>query len=201
MSRTSYANTMTKKAFRLYEAYPEVKKWYDELFALRSPRTAINYIECLAGFVEDTGKPPSELAKLNSDDACELMKGWAIKKRNSISDSRIGVIWFAVKNFLKTHKIRVHEELPFSQIQTKYSDKIPTKNELRQIMDATSSLSTKIAMQLMAYGGLRNEDAVDLTYGSIETDSERARLIQRFRPDQEDYEGCFQTVPRLGQIF
>ncbi|MCJ7632753.1 tyrosine-type recombinase/integrase [Candidatus Bathyarchaeota archaeon] len=173
MSRTSYSDLPTKKATRLYESSEEVKAWYDELKALKSSRTAVNYIECLAGFVQDNAKSPSELTKLNSDEAYELMKGWAIKRRGSLSDKRISVVWFATRSFLKFHKVRVDGEFPISNIQVKYLDKIPTKEELQLILDATSSIQVKISIQLMAYSGIRPEDIVDLTYGSIKTDFER----------------------------
>jgi integrase len=52
-------------------------------------------------------------------------------------------------------------------------DKIPTKEELRQILNAASSLSTKIAIELMCYAGLRPKDICDLTYSSIKNDFEK----------------------------
>ncbi|MEM3731223.1 MAG: hypothetical protein QW667_04040 [Candidatus Bathyarchaeia archaeon] len=61
---------------------------------------------------------------------------------------------------------------PFKKT-VKYLDKIPTKEELRQILNAASSLSTKIAIELMCYGGLRPEDICDLTYSSIKNDFEK----------------------------
>jgi hypothetical protein len=41
---------------------------------------------------------------------------------------------------------------------TKYLDKIPTREELKLILDVAPSLSTKIAIELMAYASLRPED-------------------------------------------
>lgn len=61
---------------------------------------------------------------------------------------------------------------PFKKT-VKYLDKIPTKEELRQILNAASSLSTKIAIELMRYGGLRPKDICDLTYSSIKNDFEK----------------------------
>lgn len=175
MARASYGDTLSRRATVLYESYPEVKKWYDELSALKNFRTAQGYIDSLAGFSEDVGKTPADLVKLNAEEAYELMRSWAIKKRQagSITDGRIGVIWFGVKSFFRFHKIKIDGDLPFSKMRVKYLDKIPTKEELRQILDTAPSLSTKISIQLMAYSGLRPEDICDLTYASIKHDFEK----------------------------
>ena len=53
-------------------------------------------------------------------------------------------------------------------------DKIPTKEELSKILSAPKlSLSTKIAIHFMAFGGLRPEDLTKLTYASIKGDFEK----------------------------
>jgi hypothetical protein len=81
-------------------------------------------------------------------------------------------LWNAVKNFLKFHGIEVKNKLPFKKT-IKYLDKIPTKEELRQILNAATSIPTRIAIELMCYGGLRPEDICDLTYSSIKSDFEK----------------------------
>jgi len=175
MVRTSYANTLSKRALSLYESYPEVKNWYDELSVLNTLRTAQGYTDSLAGFLDDVNKKPDELVKLNSEQAYDLMRNWAVQKRKtgSITDGRISLIWFGAKSFFKFHKIRIEGDFPFSKMRVKYLDKIPTKQELKRIMQTAPSLSTKIAIQLMAYSGLRPEDICDLTYSSIKHDFEK----------------------------
>lgn len=174
MSRSSYSHVLSKRASALVNSSVEVKKWFDETSGLKSPRTAIDYTDSFTGFVSDVGMPPSELVRLNSDQAYDLMKDWGIQKRKSqtISDGRIKQIWFGAVSFFRYHKIKVDSELPFSQMEIKFRDKIPTKSELKQILDVTPSISTKIAVQLMAYSGLRPEDVADLTYGSVREDLE-----------------------------
>ncbi|MEE9459041.1 MAG: hypothetical protein V3V84_04680, partial [Candidatus Bathyarchaeia archaeon] len=83
MVRTSYANTLSKRALSLYESYPEVKNWYDELSVLNTLRTAQGYTDSLAGFLDDVNKKPDELVKLNSEQAYDLMRNWAVQKRKT----------------------------------------------------------------------------------------------------------------------
>jgi len=142
MVRTSYANTLSKRALSLYESYPEVKNWYDELSVLNTLRTAQGYTDSLAGFLDDVNKKPDELVKLNSEQAYDLMRNWAVQKRKtgSITDGRISLIWFGAKSFFKFHKIRIEGDFPFSKMRVKYLDKIPTKQELKRIMQTAPSL-------------------------------------------------------------
>jgi len=175
MARSSYADTLSKRALSLYESYLEVKNWYDELSVLKTLRTAQGYTDSLAGFLNDVKKKPDELVKMNSDQAYDLMRNWAVQKRRngSLTDGRISLIWFGVKNFFKFHKIRIEGDFPFSKMRVKYLDKIPTKQELKRIIQTAPSISTRIAIQLMAYSGLRPEDICDLTYASIKHDFEK----------------------------
>jgi|GEM_PF-1277084 len=175
MARTSYADSLSKRASILYESYSEVKKWYDESKVAMSLRTIQGYVDSLSGFLKEVGMTPSQLLKLSPDDAHDLMRSWAIQKRQSrtISDGRIGLIWHGVRNFLEFHRIRTNGKLPFTKVRGKYLDKIPTKDELKLILDSTPSLPVKIAILLMGYSGLRPEDVVDLTYGCVKNDFEK----------------------------
>ena len=83
-----------------------------------------------------------------------------------------------VKSFFKFHGIEVKGEFPLKR-KVKYLDKIPTRNELKLILNAAPSLSTKIGIQLMAYGGLRPEDIYDLTYASIKRDFENKLVAEK----------------------
>lgn len=171
MERFSYRYTLSKRALKLYEGCGEVRGWFGELVAVRSGRTACDYVDMLADFVEGCGKSPEELIKLTSNEALSVLKNWALGevRKGSRSTGRLYTIWNAVKSFLKFHGIEVQGKLPFKK-GIKYLDKIPTKEELRQIMNAASSIPTRIAIELMCYGGLRPEDICDLTYSSIKND-------------------------------
>ena len=174
MERFSYRYALSKRGLRLYEGCAEVRAWFDELRALRSGRTAYDYVDMLAGFVESSGKTPEELVKLSPNEAYEVLKKWALAgiRSGSCSSGRLYAVWNAVKGFLKFHGIEVKKRPPFKK-NVKYLDKIPTKEELRQILNAAPSVSTRIAIELMCYGGLRPEDICDLTYSSIKNDVER----------------------------
>jgi integrase len=174
LKRFSYRHTLSKRALKLYECCGEVKAWFDELVTVRSGRTAYDYVDMLADFVESCGLSPKELLKLTPNEAFAVLKNWAMAeiRKGSKSTGRLYTIWNAVKNFLKFNGIVVQGKPPFKR-GVKYLDKIPTKEELRQILNATSSISTRIAIELMCYSGLRPEDICDLRYASIKNDFEK----------------------------
>ena len=174
MERFSYRYTLSKRALKLYEGCGEVKDWFDELVAVRSGRTACDYVDMLADFVESCGRSPEELVKLTPNEALSVLKNWALRevRKGSRSTGRLYTIWNAVKSFLKFHGVEVQGKPPFKK-GIKYLDKIPTKEELRQILNAATSIPTRIAIELMCYGGLRPEDICDLTYSSIKNDFEK----------------------------
>ncbi|MEM0084531.1 MAG: tyrosine-type recombinase/integrase [Candidatus Methanomethylicia archaeon] len=150
---------------------------------MRSGRTAHDYLDMLAGFVESSGKSPKDLVGLSSSEAYDVLRKWDLSelRKCSYTTGRLYVLWNAVKNFLKFHGIEVKNKPPFKKT-VKYLDKIPTKEELRQILNAASSLSTKIAIELMRYGGLRPKDICDLTYSSIKNDFEGGSPFAVFVP-------------------
>lgn len=172
MGKFNYKNTLSTRAKELYKRYDEVKRWFDEVSSIKSERVAYDYIDMLAGFVKDTGISPRELCQLSPKGAFEAMKGWAIGKLSSISTGRLHVIWYAVKSYLDFNGVEVKGGPPFRRVM-KYLDKIPTKEELKVIIDSAPNLSTKIAINLMAYSGIRPEDICDLTYSCIKADFEK----------------------------
>jgi len=174
LERFSYRYTLSKRALKLYEDYGEVRAWFDEFSTVRSPRTACDYVDMLADFLEGCGMSPGELVEMNSAQAFQVMKNWALEemRRGGRSTGRLYTIWNAVKSFLKFHGIEVKNKPPFRR-GVRYLDKIPTKEELRQILNAATSIPTRIAIELMCYGGLRPEDICDLRYASIKNDFER----------------------------
>jgi len=174
MARTSYSGLLSKRASELCKNFSEVKTWFETITELKSPRTQNDYLEALDGFIHDTGKSPAELVRLNSKEAYELMKDWVVKKlkSKSVSSGTVHAHWYGIRSFFEHHQIMIIGECPVKR-GVKTFDKIPTKEELKHIMDAAPSLQTKIAIHLIAYGGLRPEDVCDLTYGSVKDDIEK----------------------------
>ncbi|MEM2896021.1 MAG: hypothetical protein QW265_00085 [Candidatus Bathyarchaeia archaeon] len=135
MDKFSYKVSLSKRALELFESYPEVKAWYDEVSA-KSPRTSRDYADALASFAKAVGKNPKELIKLSSKKAYSLMKGWVISElqSKSVTSGRIHAIWYGVKSFIEFHGVEVKGEFPLKQ-KVRYLDKIPTKEELKLILD------------------------------------------------------------------
>jgi len=170
---SSYSNILAKKVLRFYRSSPEARKWFDETKALRSFRTAQQYLESLELFCSFTNKKPSELLKLKAIAIKELVKNYCIKKMSGgVGSGVMARRWRAIASFFRFHDKDIGKEVPF-KAKDKFLDKIPTKEELRKILDATSSISTKIAVHLMAYAGMRPEDICDLTYASVKKDFEK----------------------------
>ncbi len=175
MVRTSYNHALVKKASQLVGSSEAVRKWYDEISFTKQPRTSCDYVNELACFCEDVKKTPEQLLELNAKHAYELMKGWAGQKirLKVYSLKTVHARWYAIRSFFKFHEIEIKDDFPIPHIRTKFSDKIPTREDLRQILNAASFFNTKIGIQLLAYSGIRPEDICDLTYASIKHDFEK----------------------------
>lgn len=117
MERFSYRYTLSKRALKLYEDYGEVRAWFDEFSTVRSPRTACDYVDMLADFLEGCGMSPGELVEMNSAQAFQVMKNWALEemRRGGRSTGRLYTIWNAVKSFLKFHGIEVKNKPPLQE--------------------------------------------------------------------------------------
>jgi integrase len=185
MVRYSYDHTLSKKASLLLKRSRKVKAWYNEVSGLLQIRTATDYVDDLARVVEDVKKTPEQLLKMRPKTIYNLLKGWVISKTRSdmLSHKRSHAMWYAVSSFLKFHEQHIGGDFPLRRLVVKNLDKIPTKQDLKLIMNAASSLSTKISILLMAYSGLRPEDVCDLTYASIKHDFERGGLSLRSSRD------------------
>jgi integrase len=170
---------LPSKFFPLYKEFEECRRWIEDCsITLRRWRTVMDYARVFTEFVKFTGKNPKMLAKLSYDEALELMKKfalWRVRKKG-ISPKRVHMEWFALAGFFKLHGIK--GEYPFPSriipVTVKYLDKIPNKEELQRILSAPRlDLSTKIAIHLIAYAGIRPEDACNLTYSCIKEDFEK----------------------------
>ena|GEM_PF-5905991 len=80
-------------------------------------RTAYNYVDMSADFVESCGLSPKELLKLTPNEAFTVLKNWAIAeiRKGSKSTGKLYTIWNAVKNFLKFNGIVVQGKPPFQK--------------------------------------------------------------------------------------
>ncbi|MCX8177887.1 MAG: hypothetical protein N3F10_06300 [Candidatus Bathyarchaeota archaeon] len=84
-------------------------------------------------------------------------------RKGSRSTGRLYTIWNAVKSFLKIHGIEVQGKPPFKK-GIKYLDKISTKGELRQILNAATSIPTRIPLSSCAMG-----DCVQKIFATLHT--------------------------------
>jgi hypothetical protein len=80
LERFSYIHTLSERALRVYEDYAEVRAGFDELKILRSGRTAYDYLDMLACFVESSGKSPKDLVKLSSGETYDVLRKWALSE-------------------------------------------------------------------------------------------------------------------------
>lgn len=73
------------------------------------------------------------------------LKNWALGevRKGSRSTGKLYTIWNAVKSFLKFHGVEVKGKPPFKK-GIKYLDKIPTKEELRRILNAATSIPIEL---------------------------------------------------------
>ena len=148
---------------------------------MRRWRTVLDYARIFTEFVKFSGRDPRELARLSYDEALGLMKKFALwrVRRQGVSPKRVHTEWFAIASFFKFHGVKGDFPFPTKAIPVtvKYLDKIPTREELLRILSAPRlDLSTKIAIQLIAYAGIRPEDVCRLTYGCIREDFEKGRV-------------------------
>ena len=140
--------------------------------ARRSLRTAQTYVETFELFLRVMDKKPGELVKLNPKQAYRLLEEWVDRRINSgISRGVVSRQWYALASFFSFHDIELKKDNPVKRVDT-YSDKIPTKDELKKILEAAGSPSTRLAIQFIAYAGMRPEDVCELTYGCVKTDLE-----------------------------
>jgi len=170
---------LPSKFFHLYERFEECRRWIEDCFiSLRSERTVKDYAEALAQFVEYTRKDPAELVKMDYGTIYELMRKfvlWRVREVG-VSPKRAHTQWFALVKFFRFHKVNGEFDFPSRSIPVvvKYLDKIPTRQELAKILEASKlDISTKIGIHLIAYAGIRPVDINNLTYACVKDDLER----------------------------
>lgn len=150
-----------------------VKAWWDKV-ALNSEGSANVYKRALHGFLKWKKTTPEETLRWTPERAAREMLSYiqTLKKRKRAS-KYMTLNWYAMKSWFADNgvrKIKVDEKVPVKQ-QVKFLDKIPTKEELKRILDC-SSMQTKAMDSTMAFGGMRPKDASELTYSSIREDFE-----------------------------
>ncbi len=148
-----------------------IKPWRDKL-AMNSENTAASYTRALRRFLRWKGATPEETLEWTPERAAREMVSYiqSLKERGKAS-KHMALTWYALKSWFASNgvrKIKVDEKVPVRQ-QVKFLDKIPTKEELKGILDC-SSMQTKVMNSMMAFGGMRPKDASELTYSSIKED-------------------------------
>jgi integrase len=172
-------NNIPKRFVPFHERHKECRGWVKNCtLSLRNPRSVRDYAESLAQFLEFTKMEPPKLAKLKYDKALALMKRfvlWRVRQKG-VSPKTVHRQWFALASFFKFCGIKGAYVFPSRSIPVtiKYLDKIPTKEELRKILQAPrTDLPTLISMHLIAYAGIRPDDISKLTYGCVRQDLEK----------------------------
>jgi len=182
-----------------YLRYKECKEWVEySSLSHSSQRVVRDYAESLGQFIRFSKKSPSELVKLSYDDVYRLMERfvlWRVRKLK-ISPKTVHRQWFAIASFFKFHRIKGEYKFPSRSIPVtvKYLDKIPSKKELQQILQAPKlDLPTKISIHLMAYAGMRPEDIAKLTYDCLKKDLEENKIPNAVYVPQEKTENIYLT--------
>jgi len=149
-----------------------LENWEDTSLALKSEGTAGVYRRHLNIFLRETKVTLQDMIKWDKETARrKLLKYMGGMKKRGIAHKTMGVAWYSLRDFFKANGIKIDEKIPISTKKRKYRDYIPTKAELRRILDH-SPLQVKLGMCIMAFTGLGPEDAVALTYGNFKDDLE-----------------------------
>ncbi|GAI38180.1 unnamed protein product, partial [marine sediment metagenome] len=148
-----------------------IKPWRDKI-AMNSESTADSYTRALRMFLKWKGATPNGTLRWTPERAAREMVLYiqSLKKKGK-ANKHMALAWYALKNWFAgngVRKIKVDEKVPVKQ-QVTFLDKIPTKEELKRILDC-SSMQTKAMDSTMAFGGMRPKDAFRLTYSSIKED-------------------------------
>ncbi|MBA7593887.1 hypothetical protein ES703_00821 [subsurface metagenome] len=145
---------------------------------MNSEDSANIYVNTLHRFLEWKKTTPEETLQWTPERAAREMISYiqTLKgkgKTSKYAGKYLATTWYALKSWFADNgvcKIKVDEKVPIKQ-QVKFLDKIPTKEELKRILDC-SSMQTKAMDSTMAFGGMRPKDASELTYSSIKEDFE-----------------------------
>jgi integrase/ketosteroid isomerase-like protein len=150
-----------------------VEAWRNKI-AMRSEGSAYVYVQALGKFLKWKKTTPEETLRWTPEGAAREMVSYiGILKKEGKADKYLATIWYALKSWFADNgmrKIKVDEKVPVKQ-QVNLLDRIPTKEDLKRILDC-ASMQTKAMISMMAFAGMRPKDASELTYSSIKEDYE-----------------------------
>jgi len=161
---------------KFYTKYKICRDWTESCtLTLRSRRSVRDYAESLAQFLEYIKKDPLTLSKSSYDKAVAMMTKFVLWRNREVgvSPKTVERQWSALVSFFRFCGIKGEYRFPSKNIPVtvKYLDKIPTREELWDILQAPKlDLPTRIAIHLIAYAGIRPDDIVKLTYDCIKKD-------------------------------
>jgi len=167
---------------KFYKEYKICRDWVESCgLTLRSQRSVRDYAESVAQFLEYIEKDPLTLSKSSYDEATAMMKQFVLWRNRvvGVSPKTVNRQWSALVSFFRFCDVKGEYRFPSKNIPmtVKYLDKIPTREELWNILQAPKlDLPTRIAIHFIAYAGIRPDDIAKLTYDCIKNDFE-AKII------------------------
>jgi len=123
------------------------------------------YQRHLKKFLKYRRVTPNKAAKWDKEKATsELLRYMGWLKREEMAPKTRGLAWHALRDFFRAvGKFKIDERIPVKTKIRVHRDIIPTKEQLRQILDH-SPIQGKLGESLMAFSGLSPADCVRLTY-------------------------------------
>jgi len=162
------------------EKYPSVKRMADSVVSVRrmgSPPTLNGYVQGVRHFVEYLGlqSPENALDKIRSGeiDAFAAIddqgEGFIDKALEKYAHETVRGFLFGIKKWLDLNGVKVEwEKIEFpNSTMIRETDRAPTKEELKRILDHSSSLRDRVAVTILASSGLRVGTLLGLTCGDV----------------------------------
>lgn len=159
----------------------DLDRWYQNNLA-SSKGTANNYRYWLLRYCRDRGTTPGQLILEALDiKTCEdRLQDWIIGLQNrGLKGKTINLALYAVKSWLEFNRINFQRKIKIkgtASAPTVEDEKIPTKEELKRILDC-ATVKSKTAISLIAYSGLRPEIIANLKLGDLKLNERPIRII------------------------
>ncbi len=156
------------------EEFDSVRRMLGELKLLtRSRNTELTYLKSLKSFFEFCGAcDPDELVervRRGEEDASKLVRDYAIEIASKDLAPKSVATWVAgVKKFFSANGIRV--ETPAIKTYTLHEDTLPSREELRKVLEA-SSLKARVCILLLSSSGMRVSELIQLRLGDVDLSS------------------------------
>lgn len=161
-------------------SYESVKKWFNALCSTKtgSKGTQRNYLLWFKEYVDFAKKDPDRLiaerkVHLKNDDESikrkheESAQEWYNYLRNErkLSPNTSASMIACVRSFYKANYVDLKLRTP--QTWVIKESKIPTREELKKMIDSCNNLRDKALILIQAQSGLSNSDIIKLKYGYI----------------------------------